>query len=70
MTSKKLDPHTTHKILLAIQVLCLLTVFIAAYKAMHLTGSAQIAKSLVSYLAFVVFLVVDMHRQNQFPWIR
>ena len=62
-----LDPRTTNKALLLIQGLCLLAVFIAAWKAMHLTGNAQVAKAIVSYLAFVIFLVIDLYRHRRFP---
>ena len=69
MFNIKLNPHTTNASLKVIQVLCILTVFLAAYRAMSLTGPAQISKALVSYLAFVMFLVIDMYRHKKFPWI-
>lgn len=70
MPNFKLDPHVINRVLIAIQAVALLSVFIAGYKAMHLTGSQQVAKAIVSYMAFVVFLVIDIYRKNRLPWIR
>ena len=74
MLNKKLSPHTTNKILIVIQGILLFTCLLTGFRAMMLTGAdqhpQQVSKIVVSWLAFVVFLVIDMYRHNRFPWIR